>query len=80
MYVSININLRDVLKEAGPLQIESLVKSNAPILRGRTAQHDIGAAIGNAAIGALSRGSGGARASIGAEIGSRTALRLSLAT
>lgn len=76
MGVSRDVELRDVLVEAGTLQVEAFIETNASVRCRRATPHDFGATVRNTAVGTRCRGSRGPRAGVGAEPGCRTTLGL----
>lgn len=74
MSVSRKVELRNVLIEAGTLQIKSFIEANTPVRRRRAAPYDLGATVRDTAVGAWRRGSRRTCASVGAKPGCRTTL------
>lgn len=68
------VNLQSVLEETLSLELESLVVADAAVLGGRVSLDDLGAAVGDAAVGAGLGCARGAGAGVGAELVCRAAL------
>lgn len=72
--VSTQVNLRDILIEARPLQVETLVEANFPVCGRFITLHNSCAAVRDTAVGTILGGSRGASAGVDTEVGCCTAL------
>lgn len=68
------VNLESVLEEALSLELESFIVADAAVLGGRVSLDDLGAAVGDAAVGAGLGCARGAGAGVSAEVVCRAAL------